>query len=78
MPPLLFTGGKRIAEISVLRASQNQRQRNPDSASSGLAGIGAILSFQDRGIWLKEQIVFVIVHSIERMSQQLGKMRMIR
>jgi len=70
MPPLLFTDGRRIAEISLLRASQNQRQRNPDSASSGLAAIGAILSFQDRGIWLKEQIVFVIVHSIKQAAEK--------
>ena len=47
MPPLLSTDGRRIAEISVLRASQNQRQRNPDFASSGLEAIGAIPSFLD-------------------------------
>ncbi len=78
MPSLLSTDGRRVAEISVLRALQNQRQRNPDFASSGLEAIGAIPFFLDVGIWLKDQIVFVIVHSIERMSQQLGKMRMIR
>ena len=47
MPSLLSTDGRRIAEISVLRASQNQRQRNPDFASSGWEAIGAILSFLD-------------------------------
>jgi hypothetical protein len=78
MPPLLSTDGRRIAEISVLRASQNQRQRYPDFASSGLEAIGAIPSFLDVGIWLKEQIVFVIVHSIQRMYQQLRKIRIIR
>ncbi len=47
MPPLLSSDGRRIAEISVLRALQNQRQRNPDFASSGLEAIGAIPSFLD-------------------------------
>jgi hypothetical protein len=68
MPSLLSTEGRRIAEISVLRASQNQRQRNPDFASSGLEAIGAILSFLDVGILLKDPLVFVIVHGTDRMS----------
>jgi hypothetical protein len=47
MPSLLSTDGKRIAEIPVLRASQNQRQRDPDFASSGMEAIGAVPSFLD-------------------------------
>jgi hypothetical protein len=70
MPPLLSTDGRRIAEISVLRALQNQRQRNPDFASSGLEAIGAIPSFLEGRIWLKEQVVFVIVHSIKQAAEK--------
>jgi hypothetical protein len=70
MPPLLSTDGRRIAEISVLRALQNQRQRNPDFASSGLEAIGAIPSFLEGRIWLKDQIVFVIVHSIKQAAEK--------
>jgi hypothetical protein len=69
MPPLLSTDGRRIAETPVLRASQNQRQRNPGFALSDLEAIGAIPSFLDVGVWLKDQLVFVIVHSVERISE---------
>jgi hypothetical protein len=70
MPSLHSTDARRIAEIPVLRASQNQRQRNPDFASSDLEAIGAIPSFLDVRIWLKEQIVFVIVHSIKQAAEK--------
>jgi hypothetical protein len=47
MPSLLSTDGRRIAKIPVLRASQNQRQRNRDFASSGLEAVGAVPSLLD-------------------------------
>jgi len=62
MPSLLSIDSREIDEIPVLRASQNGRQRNSVFASSGLKAIGAIPSFQDTGIRLKDQVVFVIVH----------------
>lgn len=70
MPSLLSIDGRGTAQIPMLRLSLNQRQRNSFSASSGLKAVGAIPFFQDTGIWLKEQGVFVIVHwySLDRIQ----------